>query len=80
MSEEFKNFLKNRGIINVQPYKPATNGQAERFIQTLKNALKRANANESNIAIKLEQFLLQYRAAPHASTKMSPAELFLILF
>ncbi|XP_029156135.1 uncharacterized protein K02A2.6-like [Nylanderia fulva] len=79
ISKEFKNFLRSRGVIHkcTAPYNPATNGQAERFIQTLKNGLKRANANESNIAVKLEQFLLQYRAAPHTSTKMSPAELFL---
>lgn len=78
-SEEFQNFLKSCGIKHKRtaPYNPATNGQAERFIQTLKNALKRARANETNVAIKLEQILLQYRAAPHTNTKISPAELFL---
>lgn len=75
----FKNFLKSCGIIHkyTAPYNPATNRQAERFIQTLKNALRRSNANDTNIASKLEQILLQYRAAPHADTKVSPAELFL---
>nr|XP_012227688.1 PREDICTED: uncharacterized protein LOC105675264 [Linepithema humile] len=35
------------------------------------------NANETNLIIKLEQMLLQYRATPHTNTKVSPAELFL---
>lgn len=76
ISKVFKDFLKNYGIIHkcTAPYNPATNGQAERFIQTLKAALKRTNANETNVATKLEQTLLQYRAAPHANTKISPAE------
>lgn len=58
------------------PYNPATNGQTN-FVQTFKNALKRAKANENNLVAKLEQILLQYRAAPHASTKVSLAESFL---
>lgn len=36
-SAEFKNFLKANGILHKQgaPYHPATNGQAERYIQTI---------------------------------------------
>lgn len=78
IAEEFKYFLKGCGITHkCAPYNPVTNGQAERFVQTFKNALKRANANKNNLVTKLEQILLQYRAAPHANTKVSPAELFL---
>ncbi|KAL0098925.1 hypothetical protein PUN28_020833 [Cardiocondyla obscurior] len=79
VSEEFQRFLKLHGITHkrTSPYNPATNGQAERFIQTLKNALKRANATETNVNSNLKKFLLHYRAAPHASTNVSPAELFL---
>ena len=41
-SEEFSNFMKNNGIKHYKsaPYHPATNGQAERFIQTFKNSMK----------------------------------------
>lgn len=79
IAEEFKHFLKTCGIMPkcTTPYNPATNGQAERFVQTLKNALKRADVNGNNLETKLEQILLQYRTAPHANTNVSPAELFL---
>lgn len=79
ISEEFQKFLKNYGITHkcTAPYNPAMNGQAERFIQTIKNALKRANAHESNLETKMEEILLQYRSAPLAITKISSAELFL---
>ncbi|XP_011874398.1 PREDICTED: uncharacterized protein K02A2.6-like, partial [Vollenhovia emeryi] len=55
----------------------ATNGQAERFVQTLKNALRRMNANATNVEENLCKMLLHYRIAPHATTNKSPAELFM---
>lgn len=78
-STEFKSFLKQNGVQfkYTVPYNPATNGQAERFVQTLKNALRCMNANTINIHEKLCKMLLHYRIAPHAITKKSPAELFL---
>lgn len=78
-SMEFKAFLERNGVIfkYTAPYNPATNGQAERFVQTLKNALRRMNANATNVPEKLSKMLLHYRIAPHATTNRSPAELFL---
>ena len=40
-SEEFITFMRNNGIKNIKsaPYYPATNGGAERFVQTFKQVL-----------------------------------------
>ncbi|XP_011876918.1 PREDICTED: uncharacterized protein LOC105566999, partial [Vollenhovia emeryi] len=57
------------------PYNPSTNGQAERFVQTLKNSLRRMRSNSSNMHILLQQILMQYRNTSHAATGKSPAEL-----
>ncbi|XP_064468546.1 uncharacterized protein K02A2.6-like [Ornithodoros turicata] len=42
-SEEFKSFLRNNGVrhITSAPYHPSTNGLVERFIQSLKQSLKK---------------------------------------
>lgn len=76
-SDEFKMFLKSNGIRQTlsAPYHPATNGLAERFVQTIKNGLKAMKGTD--IHKKVAQFMLAYRRAPHATTGSSPAELFL---
>lgn len=78
ISHEFQNFFKQYGIIHKlsAPFHPATNGQAERFIQTFKNALKRMMmVKNTNIHSALQKLLLQYRSMPHATTGKSSAEL-----
>lgn len=62
-STEFQNFLKFKNIKSkfTAPYNPATNGQAERFIQTMKNALLRMGTNKDQVQSALHKFLLQYR-------------------
>ncbi|XP_072161434.1 uncharacterized protein K02A2.6 [Bemisia tabaci] len=43
VSNHFQQFLKSQGILfhkKIAPYHPATNGQAERAVQTVKNSLK----------------------------------------
>ena len=51
-SDRFKQFLSEKGIthLTTAPYFPATNGQAERFVQTIKQALTAAKrkANQFN--------------------------------
>lgn len=75
-SKEFSNFLKVNGITHrlTAPYHPATNGQAERYVQTLKNALKRMQATPINVQVALQQLLIQYRNTTHTVTGKSPAE------
>ncbi|XP_011876481.1 PREDICTED: uncharacterized protein K02A2.6-like, partial [Vollenhovia emeryi] len=74
---EFKTFLKVNGITQklTAPYNPSTNGQTERFVQTLKNSLRCMRSNSSNMHILLQQILMQYRNTSHAATGKSPAEL-----
>lgn len=78
-SHEFQQFVQANGIKHklTAPYNPATNGQAERFVQTLKQALKRIKCDTSSINLALSQILLQYRSMTHAFTNKSPAEMFL---
>lgn len=78
ISEKFQKFLQNNGITHkiTSLYNPSTNGQAERFVQTLKQALKRINCDSANVNLVLCN-LLQYRSMLHASTNKSPAELFI---
>lgn len=77
--DEFQNFLKMNGIYHKKsaPYHPATNGQAERNVQTIKNKLKTINCDRSDIKKELCKILLNYRRTPHATTGESPAFLML---
>ena len=79
-SKEFEFFfLRSNGIahLTTAPYFPASNGQAERFVQTMKNALTAAKSETVSLKLKLSRFLLAYRNAPHALLNKSPAMIFL---
>uniref|UniRef100_A0A146LPF7 RNA-directed DNA polymerase n=1 Tax=Lygus hesperus TaxID=30085 RepID=A0A146LPF7_LYGHE len=77
-SEEFQRHCKERGIFQkfIAPGHPATNGLAERSIQTLKRRLKAAADDPTPLSTKLQNILFRYRATPLASGQ-SPAELYL---
>ena len=62
-SIEYEDFLRQNGIqwVLVSPYYPASNGQAERFVQTFKNSLKASNC-QSRLHQTIQKFLLSYRA------------------
>jgi RNase H-like domain found in reverse transcriptase/Reverse transcriptase (RNA-dependent DNA polymerase)/Integrase zinc binding domain/Integrase core domain len=76
-SAEFERFLKQNGIQHKTsaPYHPATNGQAERLVQTMKQSLRAMSNEPGDVQLKLTRFLFQYRVTPHATTHRSPAEL-----
>ncbi|XP_042149803.1 uncharacterized protein K02A2.6-like [Ixodes scapularis] len=65
-SEEFKNFLKDQGVVHTMtpPYRPASNGAAEKAVQTVKRALLKQvleddlQGSRQNIQEKLSCFLL----------------------
>ena len=73
-SQEFKTFTNNCGVkhLTTAVYKPATNGLAERMVQTFKKAL---TASGDPLQLTLDKFLFNYRMTPHSTTGRSPAEL-----
>ncbi|KII65711.1 Gag-Pro-Pol polyprotein [Thelohanellus kitauei] len=75
VSLSFRQFLKENNIEHVTSpcYHPASNGLAERFIQTLKGSL--GETSNSDINTKLQKFLLSYRNSIHSSSGNSPAKL-----
>ena len=76
-SVEFATFLARNGVKHIRssPYHPSTNGLAEHFVCTLKQAMKRSNLPD--LHQKLMNFLLSYRSTPHSTTNTTPTELFL---
>ena len=79
VSEEFGQFMKLNGIkhIKCSPYHPSSNGQAERFVRTFKQAIRAGERESLPLDQRLQNFLLMYRVTPHATTGVSPCKLFL---
>ncbi|CAF2039059.1 unnamed protein product [Rotaria magnacalcarata] len=78
-STEFSDFCVRNGIkhITTSPGHPQSNGQAERYVDIVKSALKKGLYNGGKISDVLLRFLFCYRTTPHATTNLSPAELFI---
>ena len=74
-SLEFQEFLKRNGVrhITSAPYHPATNGLAERAVQSFKEGLKKSA--DGDIETRLARFLFHYQTTPHTTTGITPAEL-----
>lgn len=74
-SSDFAKFLGSNGVVHKfsAPYHPATNGQAERFIQTMKSKLKAMNCSTSQVHAELCSILLSYRKTVHPATGYSPS-------
>lgn len=75
VAAEVKDYLHRLGIkfIQTAPYHPASNGLAERMVQTLKHQLKKIPAQKWQV--ELANILLALRSTPCATTGKSPAEL-----
>ena len=73
MSVEFQTWCKERGIVHLTgaPYHPATNGAAERLVQTFKQALEKLSLPPRKA---LQEFLMQFRRTLNSSG-YSPSEL-----
>ena len=67
-SAEFKVFLSRNGTQHIlsASYDPATNGLAERAVQTFKESIKKAT--QGDIETKLSRLLFHYRITPHSTT------------
>lgn len=76
-SSEFQKFVELNGITHLRssPYYPMSNGQAERFVDTFKRALKKLDG-EGTSTRNLQTFLQCYRSTPNKQVEdgKSPAE------
>jgi hypothetical protein len=78
-SQEFSTFLQENGVKHIRcaPYHPASNGLAERFVKTFKQAFKAGEQQGLPLQHRLANFLLSYRSTPHSTTNRTPSSLFL---
>lgn len=74
-SQEFKAFMNQNGIqhITSAPFHPASNGLAERAVQTFKQGIKKIKGD--TLETKVARFLFNYRITPQTTTGLSPAEM-----
>lgn len=59
-SDEFNSFLWNSGVKYdklTAPYDPSTNGQAEHYVQMVKDALHAMNSTKGSLQCDLNMFL-----------------------
>ncbi len=77
-SHEVANFFKDRNIRHhlCTPLWSNANAQAEKFIKNLTKLIQAEKAAGRDFKLALPAFLLNYRASPHRTTRVSPAMLF----
>ncbi|XP_058017979.1 uncharacterized protein K02A2.6-like [Ahaetulla prasina] len=75
MATQFEGYLAEEGIRHVlsAPFHPATNGLAERFVRSAKEALSRIKPGDWQT--KIDTFLAVQHRTPCVTTGRSPAEL-----
>ncbi|XP_042147449.1 uncharacterized protein K02A2.6-like [Ixodes scapularis] len=84
-SAEFADFMNANGVkhIRTPPYHAASNGAAERTVQTVTRALLKqvlegeATGRQCSLQENVDSFLICYRNTPNSVTGKTPAELFL---
>jgi transposase InsO family protein len=74
-SHEFQEFCTGNGIKHTTSsvYHPRSNGEAERFVKTFKDAMSKGPRHDWELT--LTRFLFTYRITPHATTGSAPCEL-----
>jgi hypothetical protein len=78
-SRQFEEFLRCNGVkhVKVSPYHPASNGAAERMVQSFKHSWIASRNDKLSADQRITNFLLMYRSTPHATTGRTPARLFM---
>lgn len=74
---EFQQFCTSGEILHrtSAPYRPSTNGQAERVVQILKSAIRQALITNADVTAVIVNYLLVYRTTPHSTTGEPPSML-----
>lgn len=74
-SECFAQFTAVNGIVHLTsaPFHPASNGLAERTVQTFKNSMRKLTGG--SVQNRVNRFLFRYRITPQTTTGQSPSEL-----
>ena len=74
-STEFTEYALLSGFKHhrVTPLWPEANGEAERFVRTIKKSIRAAKMENKDWKYEMYAFLRNYRATPNASTKVPPA-------
>ena len=78
MAKEFSDFCRQQGILHslTPRYHPQSSGQAERFIQSFKKAVKKGSEESGvNLHNVVHIFLAVYRNTAHNTTGEFPAKL-----
>lgn len=76
VSKEFSSFLQQNGVVHKTsaPYHPSTNGQAERFVQTVKKTLHTMDTETGSLQDKILKIKYQLRRTPNTASGKSPYE------
>ena len=74
-SSELAAYCQSNGIkhTRVSPYHPASNGLAEKAVQTVKSGICKLASDD--LESRLHKFLFMYRRTPHSTTGQTPFQL-----
>ena len=75
--QEITRYMEIQGIeyVTTTPLWPQGNSEAESFMKPLLKSIQTARTQGRNWKQELYTFVLNYRATPHSTTKVAPAEL-----
>ncbi|GFN82394.1 hypothetical protein PoB_000890000 [Plakobranchus ocellatus] len=74
---DIKTYLEHMGIKHrkITPRLPQANAETERFMRTIKNTIKAAQAEHKNWKQEMFKFLLAHRTTKHSNTDLAPANI-----